>query len=167
MPRRRQRAGLGFAIPDNAGDDEIWVVEGRSLRVCQGITQLAAFVDRARDFGRHMAGHAAWEGELFEETGHTAGVSTDPRVNLTVGAFKPRVGHDAGTAMSGPDNIYQVDVLGGDNPIEVGVDEVEAGGRTPVAQEPGFDVLGAEFLLEQRVVEEVDLAHRQVIGRPQ
>jgi hypothetical protein len=37
-------------------------------------------------------------------------------------------------------------------------------GRTPVAQQPRLDVFDGERLAQQRIVEQVDLAHRQVVG---
>ena len=40
------------------------------------------------------------------------------------------------------------------------------GRRAPVAEQPRLDVLGAQRLAEQRVVEQVDLADRQVVGGP-
>src|SRR5262249_31180525 len=40
------------------------------------------------------------------------------------------------------------------------------GRRAPVAEQPRLDVLPLERHLEQRVVEEVDLADRQVVGGP-
>jgi hypothetical protein len=44
------------------------------------------------------------------------------------------------------------------------VDEVLARGGAPVAQEAGLDVLEPERLPQQRVVQQVDLTDRQVIG---
>src|ERR1043165_3227577 len=40
----------------------------------------------------------------------------------------------------------------------------EVGGGAPVAEKARLDVLGGERLGEQRVVEEVDLARREIVG---
>jgi hypothetical protein len=46
----------------------------------------------------------------------------------------------------------------------VGVDEIEAGGGAPVAEEAGFDVFLAEGFAEKGVVHEVNLPHGKVVG---
>jgi hypothetical protein len=46
LPRGRQRPGFRFAVADDAGDDQIGVVERRPEGVAERIAQLAAFVDR-------------------------------------------------------------------------------------------------------------------------
>lgn len=49
----------------------------------------------------------------------------------------------------------------------MGVDEVEAGRRAPVPEQPRFDVFGGQRFAEQRIVQEVDLSDRQVVrGTP-
>jgi hypothetical protein len=58
----------------------------------------------------------------------------------------------------------RVDVVGADDAVEVRVDEVQAGRGTPVAQQPRLDVLDAQRLAQERVVEQVDLADGQVVG---
>src|ERR1700722_6240361 len=45
------------------------------------------------------------------------------------------------------------------------VDEVLAGRRAPMPEEHVLDVRGSQRFAQQRVVAEVDLAHRQVVGR--
>ena len=52
VPAGRQRAGLRLAVADDAGDDQVGIVEGRAVGVDQRVAQLAAFVDRARRLGR-------------------------------------------------------------------------------------------------------------------
>jgi hypothetical protein len=48
----------------------------------------------------------------------------------------------------------------------VRIDEVEAGRRPEVSEEAWLDVVGDERPLQQRVVEQVDLPDRQVVGGP-
>src|SRR6185295_12377376 len=59
VPCRRERTRLGFPIADDAGHDEIWIVEHRAGGVAQGVPELASFVNAARRFRRHMARNAA------------------------------------------------------------------------------------------------------------
>jgi hypothetical protein len=68
--------------------------------------------------------------------------------------------------VAGAADVDDVEVALADDPVEVGVDEVQPRRGAPVAEEPGLDVLGTEWLHQQGVVEEVDLADREVVGRP-
>ncbi|MNW11177.1 hypothetical protein D3C71_2085650 [compost metagenome] len=48
----------------------------------------------------------------------------------------------------------------------MGIDEVEAGRRAPMPEQPRLDVLGPQRLAQKRIVEQVDLPDRQIIGGP-
>src|SRR5499427_9024801 len=63
-------------------------------------------------------------------------------------------------------NVDHVEVVLLDHPVQVNVDEIETWCGSPMAQEPRLDVILCEGLLEQRVVVEMDLADRQVVGGP-
>jgi hypothetical protein len=67
VPAGGQRAGFGLAVADDAGDDQIRVVEGGAIGMGQRIAQFAAFMDRARRFRRDVAGNAVRPGELAEQ----------------------------------------------------------------------------------------------------
>jgi len=45
MPTGCQRSGFRLAVADDTGNDEIWIIKGRSVGMRKGITELAAFVD--------------------------------------------------------------------------------------------------------------------------
>ena len=68
--------------------------------------------------------------------------------------------------MTGAGDVDHVEVMLPDQPVQVNVDEIQAWRRSPVAEKPRLDVILCERLLEQRVVVEIDLADRQVVGRP-
>ena len=105
MPGCRQRSGFGLAVADDAGDDEIGIVEGRAEGMDQRIAELAAFVDRARRLGRDMARHAAGEGELLEQLPHAVRVHADLRIDLAVAAFEIGVRHHRRPAMAGTADV--------------------------------------------------------------
>jgi hypothetical protein len=63
--------------------------------------------------------------------------------------------------VAGAADVNHVQVVVLDDPVEVDVDEVQAGGRAPVAQQAGLDVPKLLRLAQQRVVVEVNLAARQ------
>ena len=129
------------------------------------VAQLAAFMDGPGRLGRDMAGDAAREGELLEQGLHALLVRGDVGVDLGVGALEVDAGDQPGAAVAGPGDIDRAPVVLHDDAVEVGIDEVQAGRGAPVAEKARLDVLGLQRLVEQRVVEQVDLADRQIIGR--
>ncbi len=68
--------------------------------------------------------------------------------------------------MPGAGDVDHVEVVAADHPVEVGGDEVLAGRRAPVPEKAGLDVPRCQRLAQERVVEEVDLADREVVRRP-
>ena len=97
--------GFGLAVADDAGDDQIGIVEGRAIGVRKRIAKFAAFVDGTRRFRRHMAGNAAGEGKLFEQPLHSLGVLGDVRIEFAVGAFEIGIGHQRRPAVAGAGDI--------------------------------------------------------------
>ena len=75
MPGRRERAGLGLAVADDAGDDQVGIVECGAIGVHQRVAELAALVDRARRFRRGMARNAAGKRELPEQLAQAVGIA--------------------------------------------------------------------------------------------
>ena len=156
--------GLRLAVADDRADEQVRVVERRAVGVRERVAELAALVDRARRLGRDVAGDAARERELAEQLAHALLVAGDGRVDLAVGPLEVGVGDDAGPAVAGADDVDRVEVPAPDDAVHVRVDQVEARRRAPVAEQARLDVLGQERLPEQRVVEQVDLADREVVG---
>ena len=74
MPGRRQRPGLGLAVADDAGDDQIGIVEGGAIGVDERVAEFAALVDRARRLRRGVARNAAGKRELPEQLAQALGV---------------------------------------------------------------------------------------------
>ena len=166
MPARGQRAGFRLAVANDAGDDQVRIVEGRAIGVCQGIAQLAAFVDRARCFRRDVARNAVRPGELAEEPVQSGSAAFDRRIALRVGAFQIGMRHQAGTAMPRADDVDHVEVVLLDQPVEVHVEKVQSRRRAPMAQQPRLDMLELERQFEQGIVLQIDLPDREVIRRP-
>ena len=67
LPRGRQGRRFRLTVADDAGDDQIGIVEGRTEGMAERIAQLAALVNRSRRRRRNVAGDAAGEGELLEQ----------------------------------------------------------------------------------------------------
>ncbi|GAA3127660.1 hypothetical protein GCM10010521_12620 [Streptomyces rameus] len=126
VPGGGQWARLGLTVADHAGHQEPRIVERGPVGVRERVTQLAALVDRSGGLGCDMTGDAAREGELPEEAGHAGRVPRDVRVRLGVGALQPGVRHHGRPAVTGPPDTDRVQVPRLDDPVEVGVDEVQA-----------------------------------------
>ena len=164
IPARRQRPGFGLAVANDAGHDQTRVVKGSAVGMGERIAQLAAFVDRAWGLGRDMAGNATGPRELAKQPPHAAAVAFDGRVVLGVGAFKVGVGNDARPAMAGADHQQHVKLMRLDQPVQVHIDQVQSGRGAPMPEQAPLDVLQRQRRLQQRVVLQVDLSHRQVVG---
>jgi hypothetical protein len=61
-------------------------------------------------------------------------------------------------------HVNHVEVAQPDRPIQVNIDEVQARSRAPMAQQSWFDVFELQRFAQQRVIEQIDLANRKVVG---
>jgi hypothetical protein len=68
--------------------------------------------------------------------------------------------------MAGTGNVDHVKVPPLDDPVEVDIDEIQSWCCAPVTQQPRLDVLTLQRVFEERVVKEVNLADREVVGGP-
>jgi hypothetical protein len=165
VPGGGQRPGLRLAVADHARRDEVRVVERGAVRVRQAVAQLPTLVNGPGGLRRDVAGHPAGEGELAEQPGHAGLVVADVRVHLRQGALQPDVRDQPRPAVARPGDVEHVAAAGGDDPVEVGVDEVQPGRGAPVPEQPALDLVGSQRLPQQRVLQQVDLTHRQVVRR--
>src|SRR6266542_914379 len=117
-------------------------------------------------FSFHVAGYPAGEGELGEQPLHAGPVPADVRVHLAVGPLQPDVGHQSRPAVAGPGHVDHLLGARPDDPVQVGVQDVQPGRGAPVPEQARLDVLRLQGLAKQRVVHQVDLADRQVVGGP-
>ncbi len=164
MPGRRQRAGLGLTVPDHAGHQQIRIVQRGAVGVRQRVAQFAPFVQGTRRLRRHMAGHAAGRGELREQPVHARLVPADIGIELAVAALQPGVRQHRGCAVARPPDADRRPAPRPDDPVEMGVDQVEAGARPPVPEQPGFDVRRFERRAQQRIRPQVELSGGQIAG---
>ena len=111
-----------------------------------------------------MTGNAAREGELPEKLAQTILVGTDGRIDFAIGALEPCVGDDTWCAMTRPGDEERIEAARLDDTIEVHIEEVKPGGRTPVSKQPRLDVIHLERFAEQRIIEQINLSNREVIG---
>jgi hypothetical protein len=76
------------------------------------------------------------------------GVRADLRVNLAVAALEVGAGDDRRPAVAWSADEDGVQVASADDPIKVRVDQIEARGGAPVAEQPGLHVLDPERLAQ-------------------
>jgi len=167
VPGRRQRPGLGLAVADNAGDDQIGIVERRAIGMHQRVTELAALVDRPRRLRRRVARDAAGEGKLPEKFSQSVHIARNVRIDLAVAAFQISVRNHARAAMTGTADIEHAEILRPDDAVEMRVDEIQPRRRAPMAEQTRLDVLGPQGLAQQGIVQEIDLPDGEVVrGAP-
>jgi hypothetical protein len=82
-----------------------------------GVTELAAFMNRAGRLGRGMAWDHARKAELFEQTLHAQCILRDVRIDLAVGPFEPGVCNDARPPMAGTNDVDNVKIARFDDPV--------------------------------------------------
>ena len=164
MPGGGQGAGLGLAVAHHAGGDQVGIVRHGAEGVGQGIAQLAALMDGAGSLRRHMAGDAAGEGEALEQLLHAVLVPGDVGIDLGIAAVQPVLGHHGVAAVAGAGEIDHVQVAALDDPVQMGIDKVLARAGAPVAHDGLLEVALAQRTLQQRVIQQIQLACGQVIG---
>ena len=163
VPSGRQGPGLGFAVADDRSDQQVRIVECGPVGVGQRVAQLATLVDRPRGLRCHVAGDPPGEGELAEQRADAVLGARDRVVHLAVCAVQVGVGDHPGPSVTRPGDEEDIERTLPDDAVQVGVDEVEAGRGPPVAEQSRLDVVAGERFAQQRVVEQVDLPHRQVV----
>ena len=165
MPARRERPGLRLAVADDAADEQVGVVERGAVGVHERVAELAALVDRAGRLRRRVARDAARERELAEQPAQALGVARDrrdrPRCRCPRGRCSRRRPGRRGPARRRRSRSRSRALI---DAVHVRVDEVQPGRGAPVAEQARLDVLERQRLAQQRVVQEVDLPDRQVVG---
>ena len=164
VPTRGQRPRFGLTVADDAGDDQIWIVEHRPERMAERIAQLAALVDRARALRRSVARNTAGKRKLEKELPQSGLIRADVGIDLAVRALEIRVAHDGRAAVAGAGDVDHVEVVLLDDPVQVHVDEVLPGGRAPVSQQHVLHIRERQRPLQQRIVVEINLADRKIVG---
>ena len=81
LPCGRQGARFRFTVADDAGDDQIGIVERGPEGMAERVPQFAAFVNRPRRRRRNVAGNPAGKRELHEQLLEPGLVLGDVRIN--------------------------------------------------------------------------------------
>ncbi|MNB90745.1 hypothetical protein D3C75_378070 [compost metagenome] len=87
-----------------------------------------------------MGSHAARERELLEQFFETRDIPGNFRVNFGVAAVQIGVGHHNLAAVAWSFYIEHIQIIFGNNAVEVRINEVLAGNRSPVPDRFDFNV---------------------------
>ena len=165
LPGAFERTGLGLSIADDRQGDEIRVVHDSPERMHEHVAELSALVDRARCRHGHMAWDAPRCGELAEQVAHAFGVLRDRREALGVAALQIAGRDECGATVPGASEVDHLLARCLDQSRRVRIDERQARTRAPMPQQPWLDVGIGQWLAQQRIGHEVDLADGQVVVR--
>ena len=167
LPGGRQGTRFGFPVADDAGDNEPRIVERGAKGVAQRISEFAALVDGAGRRRRDMARNAARKRELLEKPFHSGFVLADVGIDLAVAPLEVGVGDQRRAAVAGTGDVDHVQIIPSDCPVQMNIDEILAGRRSPMPDHQRFDMGEGERLAQQRIRVEIDLTNREVVrGAP-
>ena len=84
VPTGREGAGFRLAVADDAADDQIGIVEGGAISMCQRIAKLATFMDRAGCLRGYVAWNAVGPGKLSKQPLQAVPAALDRGIMLGV-----------------------------------------------------------------------------------
>src|ERR1700730_7252929 len=163
VPAGSQRSSLGFTVAHNAAYQQIRVVERGAKGVSQRVTQFAALVDGAWSFWRDVAWNSSREGKLLEQLSYSFLSLRNAGINLAIGAFQIRIGHQTRSTMAGTGHVDDIEILLLDQAVQMDVNKIQSGRCAPMPQEPGLDVFQQQRLAQQGIGVQVNLPDRKVI----
>ena len=80
------------------------------------------------------------------------------------GVLEPKAGKDAGSTVSGADDVKCVDTSLADESVDVSVDEGKAGAGSPVAEKARLDVIGGNIAFDESIVLQEDHSWRYTLN---
>ena len=135
--------------------------------MAERIAQLAALVDRARALRRRVAGNASGKRELEEKLPQPGLILADVRVDLAVSALEVGIADDGRAAVPGAGDVDHIEVVLLNDPVQVCVYEILAGGRAPMSEKHMLHIREGQRPLQQWIIVEINLPDRQVVrGAP-
>src|ERR1700736_2772042 len=124
-------------------------------------------MDGARRLRSNVRRNATREGELAKQPPQTFGVLGDVGVGLRIGTVQVRIGDKTRTAMTWAGNVDRRLRALANHSVEMRIDEVQTWRGAPVPEQAGLDIVARKGGSQQRVTQQVDLAHGQVVrGAP-
>ena len=125
---------------------------------------LAALVNGTRRRRGDMARNAARKRELLEQPLHPALVLADVGIDLAIAALEIGIGDQGRPAVTGTGDVDHVEIMQSDRPVQMDVDEILSGRRSPMPDHERLDMRQREGFAQHRICVEVDLTNREVVG---
>ena len=156
MPGGGERTGFSLAVSYSDGNDEVRIVESGSVRMRDGIAQLAAFVNRTGCFRRAVRADPAGKRKLLEELEQAGFVTTLVGIDLGIVAFKVAVGQRGRRAVTRARDVHDIQVIFLDETVQVNPNQRLSRIRPPMTKKSILDVLRPQGLAKQRIRAEID-----------
>lgn len=132
LPCGRQGPSFRLTVTHHAGHDQVGIIEHRSKRVTERVAELPTLVNRSGRCRRHVAGDSARKRELLEQLLEAGFILRYVWINFAPCPFEVNAAHDCRTAVTGTGDVEHFEVILLDHPIQVHIDDVLPGCRTPV-----------------------------------
>ena len=120
-----------------------------------GVSQLAALIDRTGSFRRHMAGDATGERKLLAQTLQTRNVLADIGVYLAIGTFQIGIGNEEVAAVTRAGDQDHVQIILIDDSIQMGIDKILPWHRAPMTDDLLLDMIHGQGLAKERVIQQI------------
>ena len=92
-------------------------------------------------------------------------VLRDVRINFAPSAFEINIAHNRRAAMTGTGDVKHIQVILLDDPVQMHINEILSRRRAPVPDHQRLHVREFQRTLQQRIVVEINLADREIVGR--
>src|SRR3984957_14643463 len=131
MPGGCKRTGLRLAIAHGDGDNEIGIIERRSISMRDGVAKLAAFVNRTRRFWGAVRTDSSGKRELPEKLKQACFDRTLDGKDFREVGFEIAIGKCGGRSMTGAGDVYNIQVVVSDEPLQTNPNQRLAGIGSP------------------------------------
>ena len=111
LPASFERTSLRFSVTDDAGNDQIRIVESGAESVNQRIAKFSALMHGIRNVRSAMAGHAARRRELAEKKPQAVLIRRDLRMYFGISSFQIGARIERRTAMSRTSNVNDICIV--------------------------------------------------------
>ena len=115
------------------------------------VAEFTTFMNRSRCWHTDVTRHTAWRRKTAKQLAHAADVLAHFGVHLRVSAFEIHVRDHRRPTVPWSGKKDHVGVVFVDQPIQMRVDQTQAGRRSPVAEQTRLYVLGLQWLARQRI----------------
>src|SRR5262249_29044109 len=110
-----------------------------------------------------MAWDTTRKRKLREQLLHPLFVLRNIRIDLAINSLKVSVGHQTRSAVARPGDVDHVEIVFLYHSVQMSIDKIETWRGSPVSQQPGFDMLFGQGLLEERVIIKINLPDREIV----